>query len=72
MKRKYTYPVADQALRNFLIVVLILLAVVTVAVATGTTFGVLDIADIQLSLGHRYWYYYIDLNYTPDCCFWAP
>lgn len=40
MAYKYTYPVLDRALRNFLVFVFVLMAVVTVVAAIAITFGV--------------------------------
>lgn len=40
MSYKYTYPVVNRALRNFLVFVLVLLAVVTIAAAIGTVSGI--------------------------------
>lgn len=40
MAYKYTYPVVDRALRNFLVFVLVLMTVVAVAAAIQITFGV--------------------------------
>lgn len=37
---KYTYPVVDLALRNFLMFVFVLMAIVAVAMAIQITFGV--------------------------------
>lgn len=46
MAHKYTYPVIDRALRDFLMFVLMLLTVVAVAMAIGTVSGV-DTAAIN-------------------------
>lgn len=43
MAHKYTYPVVDRALRNFLMFVLVLIAVVAVATAVGTSFDIIDL-----------------------------
>ena len=43
---KYTYPVVDRALRNFLVFVFMLLTVVTVAVGMGIAFGVIEVSSV--------------------------
>lgn len=43
MAHKYTYPVIDPALRNFLVVVLMLLVFVSVVAALGTSFEIIDL-----------------------------
>lgn len=43
---EYTYPVVDQALRNFLVFVLMLLTVITVAVGIGIAFGVIEVSSV--------------------------
>lgn len=46
MAYKYTYPVVDQALRNFLVFVLMLLTVITIAVGMGIAFGVIEVSSV--------------------------
>ncbi len=48
MAHKYTYPIVDSALRNFLLVVLISLAIVTVAVAIAPWLASLELLDLLL------------------------
>ncbi|WP_336362035.1 hypothetical protein [Halalkalicoccus salilacus] len=43
MAQNYTYPVIDPALRNFLVVVLMFLVFVSVAVAVGISFEIIDL-----------------------------
>ena len=46
MAYKYTYPIVDRALRNFLVFVLMLLTVVTVTVGIAIAFGVMEVASV--------------------------
>ena len=43
MAHKYTYPVVDLALRNFLMFVLVLMALVAVAMTLGASFELIDL-----------------------------
>lgn len=43
MAYKYTYPVVDRALRNFLMFVLVLMALVAVAMTLGAGFELIDL-----------------------------
>lgn len=64
MAHKYTYPVIDPALRHFLVFVLMLLVVVLVATAVGTSFDIIDLPmgyivdDSPMSVVFSWYQYY--------------
>ena len=65
MAYKYTYPVVDRALRNFLVFVFVLMAVVVVAMAIQITYGV-DVTSGLLSEVQPMFYDYGDYDFTVE------